>query len=348
MSPEFLREVAHLRPRTNLFGAVTRIRNCLAQAVHRFFHENGFNWISTPIITTSDAEGAAVPRVHPGHGEPAARREGRDRFQPRLLRQGNLPDRVWPAERRGLLPALSSVYTFGPTFRAENSHTTRHPAEFWMIEPEIAFADLAEDARPGRRVPEVPVPRGAERAQRRPGLHRRARGQERDHQAGRFHQRTVRAHRLHRCGQPAAEVRQEVRLPGGMGPGPADRARALADRGTRRPPGGGDQLPGAHQGLLHAPERRRQDRCRDGRAGPGHRRDHRRQPARRAPDVLDARMAQFGRIASTTAGTAISAAMVRCRTPASAGLRAPGGLRLRAVQHPRCDPYPRAPGSADF
>ena len=73
MSPEFLREVAHLRPRTNLFGAVTRIRNCLAQAVHRFFHENGFNWISTPIITTSDAEGRPdVPRVHPGHGEPAA------------------------------------------------------------------------------------------------------------------------------------------------------------------------------------------------------------------------------------------------------------------------------------
>ncbi|MFT4246635.1 MAG: asparagine--tRNA ligase [Pseudomonas sp.] len=149
MSPEFLREVAHLRPRTNLFGAVTRIRNCLAQAVHRFFHENGYLWISTPIITTSDAEGAGqmfrvstldlanLPRT--GNGEVDFGRDffGKETF---LTVSGQLNVEAYAL-------ALSKVYTFGPTFRAENSHTTRHLAEFWMIEPEIAFADLAEDAR---------------------------------------------------------------------------------------------------------------------------------------------------------------------------------------------------------
>ena len=149
MSPEFLREVAHLRPRTNLFGAVTRIRNCLAQAVHRFFHQNGFNWISTPIITTSDAEGAGqmfrvstldmvnLPRTAQGEVDFSRDFFGKETF---LTVSGQLNVEAYCL-------ALSKVYTFGPTFRAENSHTTRHLAEFWMIEPEIAFADLAEDAR---------------------------------------------------------------------------------------------------------------------------------------------------------------------------------------------------------
>ena len=149
MSPEFLREVAHLRPRTNLFGAVTRIRDCLSKAVHRYFHENGFYWISTPIITTSDAEGAGqmfrvstldmanLPRT--GNGEIDFSRDffGKETF---LTVSGQLNVEAYCL-------ALSKVYTFGPTFRAENSHTTRHLAEFWMVEPEIAFADLAENAR---------------------------------------------------------------------------------------------------------------------------------------------------------------------------------------------------------
>ncbi|MDQ1118983.1 MULTISPECIES: asparagine--tRNA ligase [Pseudoxanthomonas] len=148
-SLEFLREVAHLRPRTNLFGAITRIRNCLAQAVHRFFHENGFNWISTPIITTSDAEGAGqmfrvstldlanLPRNAAGEVDFGRDFFGKETF---LTVSGQLNVEAYCL-------ALSKVYTFGPTFRAENSNTTRHLAEFWMIEPEIAFADLAEDAR---------------------------------------------------------------------------------------------------------------------------------------------------------------------------------------------------------
>ena len=147
-SLEFLREVAHLRPRTNLFGAVTRIRNTLAQAVHRFFHERGYFWISTPIITTSDAEGAGqmfrvstldmanLPRDSKGNVDYSRDFFGKEAF---LTVSGQLNVEAYCL-------ALSKVYTFGPTFRAENSHTTRHLAEFWMIEPEIAFADLAEDA----------------------------------------------------------------------------------------------------------------------------------------------------------------------------------------------------------
>ncbi|MGH8025703.1 MAG: asparagine--tRNA ligase [Pseudoxanthomonas sp.] len=148
-SLEFLREVAHLRPRTNLFGAVTRIRNCLAQAVHRFFHQNGYYWISTPIVTTSDAEGAGqmfrvstldlanLPRTDKGEVDFGRDFFGKETF---LTVSGQLNVEAYCL-------ALSKVYTFGPTFRAENSNTTRHLAEFWMIEPEIAFADLAEDAR---------------------------------------------------------------------------------------------------------------------------------------------------------------------------------------------------------
>jgi len=145
---EYLREYAHLRPRTNLFGAVTRIRHCLAQAVHRFFHERGFFWVNTPIITTSDAEGAGqmfrvstldlmnLPRTADGEVDFSRDFFGKEAF---LTVSGQL-------NVEGYCLALSKVYTFGPTFRAENSHTTRHLAEFWMIEPEIAFANLDDDA----------------------------------------------------------------------------------------------------------------------------------------------------------------------------------------------------------
>ena len=148
-SLEFLREVAHLRPRTNLFGAVTRIRHCLAQAVHRFFHEHGFYWVNTPIVTTSDAEGAGqmfrvstLDLANLPRGEDGAVDFSRDFFgkETFLTVSGQL-------NVEAFCLALSKVYTFGPTFRAENSNTTRHLAEFWMIEPEIAFADLADNAQ---------------------------------------------------------------------------------------------------------------------------------------------------------------------------------------------------------
>jgi asparaginyl-tRNA synthetase len=145
---EYLREVAHLRSRTNTMGAVMRVRHCLAQAVHRFFHEHGFFWIHTPIITASDAEGAGAmfrvstldavnpPRTDGGKVDFSKDFFGKEAF---LTVSGQLNVETY-------CMALSRVYTFGPTFRAENSNTSRHLAEFWMIEPEIAFADLKTDA----------------------------------------------------------------------------------------------------------------------------------------------------------------------------------------------------------
>jgi asparaginyl-tRNA synthetase len=151
---EFLREVAHLRPRTNVIGAATRVRHTLAQAIHRFFDENGFFWVNTPIITSSDAEGAGalfrvstldlanLPRTAGGKVDFAKDFFGREAF---LTVSGQLNVEAYCL-------ALSKVYTFGPTFRAENSNTSRHLAEFWMIEPEIAFADLADDATLAERL----------------------------------------------------------------------------------------------------------------------------------------------------------------------------------------------------
>ena len=145
---EFLRENAHLRPRTNTFGAVARVRNCLSQATHRFFHERGFYWVPTPIITASDCEGAGemfrvstldmvnLPRNEAGGIDYDKDFFGREAF---LTVSGQLSVETHCC-------ALGDVYTFGPTFRAENSNTTRHLSEFWMIEPEIAFADLNADA----------------------------------------------------------------------------------------------------------------------------------------------------------------------------------------------------------
>ncbi|HKC57022.1 MAG TPA: asparagine--tRNA ligase [Vicinamibacterales bacterium] len=148
---EYLREVAHLRPRTNTLGAVARVRHSLSMAMHRYFHEHGFFWVHTPIITASDAEGAgemfrvstldlvnsgALPRTPDGRTDFAQDFFGKEAF---LTVSGQLNVETYCC-------ALSKVYTFGPTFRAENSNTARHLAEFWMVEPEIAFGDLAANA----------------------------------------------------------------------------------------------------------------------------------------------------------------------------------------------------------
>ncbi|AYH48631.1 MULTISPECIES: asparagine--tRNA ligase [Dickeya] len=147
-SIEYLREVAHLRPRTNLVGAVARVRHTLAQAIHRFFHQSGFYWVSTPIITASDTEGAGemfrvstldlenLPRNDQGKVDFSEDFFGKEAF---LTVSGQLNGETYAC-------ALSKIYTFGPTFRAENSNTSRHLAEFWMIEPEVAFATLDDVA----------------------------------------------------------------------------------------------------------------------------------------------------------------------------------------------------------
>ncbi|WP_421507327.1 asparagine--tRNA ligase [Erwinia rhapontici] len=147
-SIEYLREVAHLRPRTNLIGAVARVRHTLAQALHRFFDEQGFFWVSTPLITASDTEGAGemfrvstldlenLPRTPEGKVNYDEDFFGKEAF---LTVSGQLNGETYAS-------AISKIYTFGPTFRAENSHTSRHLAEFWMLEPEMAFANLEDNA----------------------------------------------------------------------------------------------------------------------------------------------------------------------------------------------------------
>lgn len=148
-SIEYLREVAHLRPRTNIIGAVARVRHCLAQAIHRFFNEQGFYWVATPLITASDTEGAGemfrvstldlqnLPRDDKGAVDFSQDFFGKESF---LTVSGQLNGETYAC-------ALSKIYTFGPTFRAENSNTTRHLAEFWMVEPEVAFATLDDNAK---------------------------------------------------------------------------------------------------------------------------------------------------------------------------------------------------------
>lgn len=143
-SMEYLREVAHLRPRTNTFGAVARVRHCLSQAIHQYFHENGFLWVHTPIVTASDCEGAGemfrvstldlmnLPKTEAGDVDFSQDFFGKSAY---LTVSGQLNIETHCC-------ALDKVYSFGPTFRAENSNTSRHLAEFWMVEPEIAFADL--------------------------------------------------------------------------------------------------------------------------------------------------------------------------------------------------------------
>ena len=145
---EYLREVAHLRVRTNTGGAVARVRHCLAMAMHRYFDEHGFYWIHTPILTASDAEGAGemfrvstldlanLPRTPEGAVDYSQDFFGKPAF---LTVSGQLNVEAYCL-------ALTRVYTFGPTFRAENSNTSRHLSEFWMVEPEIAFADVAANA----------------------------------------------------------------------------------------------------------------------------------------------------------------------------------------------------------
>ncbi|QIZ76726.1 asparagine--tRNA ligase [Ferrimonas lipolytica] len=147
-SIEYLREVAHLRPRTNITGAVMRVRNSLSQAIHRFYHEQGFIWVSTPLLTASDCEGAGemfrvstldmnnIPKTDLGEIDYDQDFFGKETF---LTVSGQLNAETYAC-------SMSKVYTFGPTFRAENSNTSRHLAEFWMVEPEVAFADLDDAA----------------------------------------------------------------------------------------------------------------------------------------------------------------------------------------------------------
>jgi asparaginyl-tRNA synthetase len=143
---EFLREIAHLRPRTNTFGAVNRIRSKLAYAVHTYYQERGFYYIHPPIISTSDAEGAGnLFRVSSLNFENIPKKEGKIDWDADFFAGEAFLTVSGQLEAELLATALGDVYTFGPTFRAENSNTSRHAAEFWMIEPEMAWAELDDN-----------------------------------------------------------------------------------------------------------------------------------------------------------------------------------------------------------
>ena len=146
-SLEFMREISHLRPRANMFGAVFRIRSRLSFAIHRYFQENGFFYVNTPIITASDCEGAGdlfkvtTIDLH----EPPRSEDGLIDFAYDFFSQKTYLTVSGQLEGEAFATSLGKIYTFGPTFRAENSNTSRHASEFWMVEPEIAFCDLQQD-----------------------------------------------------------------------------------------------------------------------------------------------------------------------------------------------------------
>ena len=146
-TPEFLREIAHLRPRSNLFGSVFRVRSRLAYAIHKFFQERGFVYVHTPIITGSDCEGAGelfrVTQIDLSN--PPRTKEGKIDYAKDFFARSTYLTVSGQLEAEAFACALTNVYTFGPTFRAENSNTSRHANEFWMIEPEMAFCDLQCD-----------------------------------------------------------------------------------------------------------------------------------------------------------------------------------------------------------
>ncbi len=349
---EYLREVAHLRPRTNVIGAATRVRHTLAQAIHRFFDDNGYFWVNTPIITSSDAEGAGqlfrvstldlanLPRTPQGQVDFAKDFFGRESF---LTVSGQLNVEAYCL-------ALTKVYTFGPTFRAENSNTSRHLAEFWMIEPEIAFADLSDDATLAEGLLKYTFETLLK---------------ERADDLAFFDERVEKGLVAKLEGIVASEfvrmdygeaisvlekAKEKVRIPREVGHRPAVRARALSHREARQEARDRDELPEGHQGVLHARQRRRQNGRGDGRAGARHRRDHRRQPARGA--ARRARRAHDGARESTrsiTAGTAICAATAPCRTRASgSGFERTLAYVTGLANVRDAIPFPRTPGNARY
>ena len=328
---EYLREVAHLRARTNTFGAVARVRHCLAMAIHRYFDEHGFYWVHTPILTASDAEGAGelfrvstldlanLPRTPEGAIDYSQDFFGKPAY---LTVSGQLNVETYCL-------ALSRVYTFGPTFRAENSNTSRHLSEFWMVEPEIAFADvtanadLAEDllrysfrAILDERADDMAF--FAERIDKEAVT--RLRG---------LRHVELRAHGVHGGDRGPPAVGPVVRVPGGVGRGPPGRARAIPVRGVREAASRRDQLPQADQGLLHAPERRRAHGGGDGRAGArASARSSAAASARSGSTCWTRGSGRWVSIRRSTGGTATCAGTAPCRTQGS-GSGSIGRWRMR-------------------
>ena len=229
---EFLRTIPHLRPRTNTFMAVFRVRSLLAFAIHKFFHERGFVYVHTPIITGSDCEGAGqmfrvttLDMQNPPLNEEKKIDYSRDFFgkETNLTVSGQL-------NVEGFCLAFNRVYTFGPTFRAENSNTQRHASEFWMIEPEIAFADLGDNMRLAEELLKYVIRFVLEQAPQEMEFFNRFI----DTQLLQRLQLVLDAQFEHISYSRAIEILEQadadIQLPGQMGQRPADRTRTLPDR----------------------------------------------------------------------------------------------------------------------
>ena len=282
-SLEFLREKAHLRPRSNTFGAVARVRNQVCMSIHQFFQEQGFLYIHPPIITASDCEGAGqmfrVTTLDPA--KPPRNAQGVDYTQdffgqPTYLTvSGQLEAEIFAC-------ALGKVYTFGPTFRAENSNTSRHLAEFWMVEPEMAFFELTDNMDLAeaflKRIFRDVLERCAEDMQ---FFQERIDPTVKTTLEGIVNSQFVRlpyteaVDILSKSGQTFEfPVEWGIDLQ-------AEHERYLTEKHFQKPVILYD-YPRGIKAVLHAAERRRQDGAGDGRAGAARRRDHRRQPARGA------------------------------------------------------------------
>ena len=246
---EFLRTIAHLRPRTNTFGAIARVRNCVCRSIHNFFQEEGFLYVQTPIITASDCEGAGqMFRVTTLDLANPPKQNGQIDFHKDFFDRPTFLTVSGQLEGETYACGLGKIYTFGPTFRAENSNTTRHLAEFWMVEPEMAFFDLNDNMDLAERFLKRIFRDVLERC-----------GEDMEF----FNQRidvtaietlrTIIDSRFVRLSYTEAveiltDFRPDVRVPGGVGQGPPGRARALPYRKAFPLPGHPFRLSAANQG----------------------------------------------------------------------------------------------------
>ena len=280
MSMEYLRTMPTLRPRTNTFNAAFRVRSAAAYAIHKFFQENGFVYSHSPLLTSSDCEGAGeMFRVTTLDLENVPKNEDgtvdytQDFFEKpvNLTVSGQL-------EAEAMAMAFGKVYTFGPTFRAEKSFTTRHAAEFWMIEPEMAFCDLSGYMDTAEAMTKYVIRYVLDNCPDEMAFFNQFidKGLIESGAGGKLR---VWPHQLHRGHRDPEEEQQEVPVPCGVGRGHPDRARALPDRGGVQEACVRHRLPEGDQELLHEAEPGRQDRGSRRYAGARHRRADRRQPA---------------------------------------------------------------------
>ena len=327
-SVEFLRTIQHLRPRTNLFSAVFRVRSVAAAAIHEFFQSRGFVYVHTPLLTGSDCEGAGemfgvttLDVANPPRTEDGAVDWSQDFFGKHmsLTVSGQL-------NAENFAMAFGDVYTFGPTFRAEKSNTQRHAAEFWMIEPEMAFADLSDYMDNAEAMIKYVINRVLERCPQEmeffnsfvdKGLLERL-----NHVATSDFGRVTYTEAVEILKKNNDKFDYKVDWGSDL---QTEHERYLTEQVFKKPIFV-TELPEGDKGLLHAPGRRRQDRRRGGLPGAGHRRDRRRQPARGAAGRAGG---PDGRAGPRPRGLLV------VPRPAALRLLPPRGLRpgLRAAHH---------------